>query len=446
MKPRYERPIIVRHTVGGPNKFGAQPSARVYDRFEGIPIADLTTQYGSPLMLFSERVLRERFRELRDQLSKRIPRFTLAWSYKTNYLGAICRVLHQEGAWAEVVSGLEMQMALRLGIPARQILFNGPAKSEADLEMAFRGGTVVHFDHFDEIALAERVAERLGVKPEVGLRVNISDLPVQSWDRFGFNLENGSAMEAAKRIVRRGHFDLRTLHTHVGTFVQEADAYRLAARGLSKFAVQLREELGVQIDTIDMGGGLASRNTLQGQYLPGDQATPSFAKYVERVEAGLDEVYGSDEWPRIVFESGRALVDDAGVMVSTVVGNKRLTDGRRAIVLDAGVNLLPTTHWYRHDVYPAQETHGTAEPAVFVGPLCMNIDVVRDRIQFPPLKAGDRVVVDRIGAYNVTQWMQFIALRPNVVMVSESGEHAIIRAAETIETLVQQERMPGWLA
>jgi len=222
----------------------------------------------------------------------------------------------------------------------------------------------------------------------------------------------------------------------------------MATAGQQVFALvrRLREELGVQIDTIDMGGGLASRNTLQGQYLPGDQATPSFAKYVERVEAGLDEVYGSDEWPRIVFESGRALVDDAGVMVSTVVGNKRLTDGRRAIVLDAGVNLLPTTHWYRHDVYPAQETHGTAEPAVFVGPLCMNIDVVRDRIQFPPLKAGDRVVVDRIGAYNVTQWMQFIALRPNVVMVSESGEHAIIRAAETIETLVQQERMPGWLA
>lgn len=445
MKPRYERPIIVRHTVGGPNKFGSQQSVRVYDRFEGIPIADLIAQYGSPLMLFSERVLRERYRELRDQLAARMPRFTLAWSYKTNYLGAICRVLHQEGAWAEVVSGLEYQMALRLGMPAKHILFNGPAKSEADLERAFLGGSVVHFDHLDEIALAERVAERLGVKPEVGLRVNLSELPVQTWDRFGFNLENGSAIEAAKRIVRRGFFDLRTLHTHVGTFVQEADAYRLAVRGLGQLAQQLHDELGVQIDTLDMGGGLASRNTLQGQYLPGDQATPSFAKYVERVATGLEEVYGTAEWPRIVFESGRALVDDAGVCVATVVGNKRLTDGRRAVVLDAGVNLLPTAYWYRHDVYPAQDVHGTAEPTVFVGPLCMNIDVVRDRIQFPPLRAGDRVVVDRIGAYNVTQWMQFIAARPNVVLVSESGQHAIIRQAESVETLVQQERMPSWL-
>ena len=114
--------------------------------------------------------------------------------------------------------------------------------------------------------------------------------------------------------------------------------------------------------------------------------------------------------------------------------------------LDAGVNLLPTAWWYKHDLYPAQDVHGTAEPSIFVGPLCMNIDVVRDRILFPPLRACDRIIVDRIGAYNVTQWMQFIAARPNVVMVSPNGTSAIIRRAETLETLVQQEAMPAWLA
>lgn len=446
MKPRYERPIIVRHVVGGMNKFGAQTAMRVYDRFEGLPIAELVAQYGSPLMLFSERVLREKYRELRDQAAARIPRFTLAWSYKTNYLGAVCRVLHQEGAWAEVVSGLELQMALRLGMPGPQILFNGPAKSEADLELAFTTGALVHFDHLDEIALAEKVAERLQLTPHVGLRINMTDLPVPAWDRFGFNLENGSAMEAARRILRRGRFSLTTLHTHVGTFVQEADAYRLAARNLAQMARTLLTDYGIKIDTIDMGGGFASRNTLQAQYLPGDQASPSFAKYVERIAAGLTEVYGTSEWPRIVLENGRSLVDDAGILVSTVVGNKRLTDGRRAVILDAGVNLLPTAWWYKHDLYPAQDVHGTAEPSIFVGPLCMNIDVVRDRILFPPLRAGDRIIVDRIGAYNVTQWMQFIAARPNVVMVSPNGTSAIIRRAETLETLVQQEAMPAWLA
>lgn len=446
MKPRYERPVIVRHQVGGANKFGAQPAIRVYDRFERVPVADLVAQYGSPLVLFSERVLRERFRELRDQLASRVARFTIAWSYKTNYLGAICRVLHQEGAWAEVVSGLELEMALRLGMPGRQIIFNGPAKSDADLDLAFREGVQIQIDHLDEVALAETVADRRGVRPVVGLRINMTDLPVPCWDRFGFNLENGAALDAARRIVRRGRLELRALHVHVGTFVQDRDAYEMAARGLATFARQLREELGVDIDTIDMGGGFASRNTLQAQYLPGEQASPSLAQYADSIVRGLEAGYAGQELPRIVLETGRAIVDDAGVIVSTVVGNKRLTDGRRAVILDAGVNILPTAHWYRHDVFPAQDVHGTAEPTVFFGPLCMNIDVVRDRILFPSLKAGDRVVIARTGAYNVTQWMQFIASRPNVVMVSPSGEAAVIRRAETLDTLIRQEDMPGWLA
>ena len=445
MKPTYERPVIVRHVVGGSNKFGAQPAIRVYDRFDGVPIADLVAQYGSPLFLISERTLRDKFRELRDQLAARIPKFTLGWSYKTNYLGAVCRVFHQEGAWAEVVSGIEMEMALRLGMPGKHILFNGPAKSETDLERAFTVGAHVHVDHLDEIALAERVAERLGVKPAIGLRVNISTLPVPTWDRFGFNLENGSALDAAKRIVRGARLDLRTLHAHIGTFVQDADAYRLEAKALGELARTLREELGIVIDTLDLGGGFASKNTLQAQYLPGDQASPSFGQYVERIAAGLEEAYGDATLPRVVLENGRALVDDAGVLVSTVVGNKRLTDGRRAVVLDAGVNVLPTAWWYKHDVYPAQDVHGTSEPTVFLGPLCMIIDVVRDRIMFSPLKAGDRVVIARVGAYNMTQWMQFIAARPNVVMVSPSGKHAIVRKAETVEVLVQQDEMPAWL-
>ena len=446
MKPRYERPVIVRHQVGVANKFGARPAFRVYDKYEGVPIAALTAAYGSPLMVFSERVLREKMRELRDQMAARIPRFTIGWSYKTNYLGAVCRILHQEGAWAEVVSGLEMQMALRLGMPGKQVLFNGPAKSEADLEMAFTQGAQVQMDHLDEVALAEKVAERLGVRPHVGIRVNMTELPVPAWDRFGFNLENGSALEVARRIARRGVLELRGLHTHVGTFVQDADAYRLAALGLAKLARTLRDDVGLTIDTLDLGGGFASRNTLHAQYLPGEQATPSFAQYIEKIAAGLEEGYAGTEWPRIVLETGRAIVDDAGILVASVVGNKRLTDGRRAVIIDAGVNLLPTAWWYRHDIFPAQDVHGTAEPTVFVGPLCMNIDVVRDRILFPPLKAGDQVVVGRIGAYNVTQWMQFITARPNVVLVAQDGQHAVIRRAETVETLVQQENMPAWLA
>jgi diaminopimelate decarboxylase len=344
-----------------------------------------------------------------------------------------------------VVSGLELRKALGLGVPGCEVLFNGPGKREEDLELAFREGAHVHLDHLDEVALAERVAERLGLRPEVGVRVNVAELPVPAWDRFGFNLESGRAHEAARRLARGGRLELRTLHLHMGTFIQDPEAYRLAARALGRFAQSLAQELGVRIDTLDLGGGFASRNTLHAQYLPGEETTPSFSQYVERIAAGLDEVYTGAELPRVVLETGRALVDDAGVLVATVLGNKRLNDGQRAVILDAGVNILPTAWWYRHEVHPVQEVYGTAEPTIFLGPLCMNIDVVRDRILFPPLKVGDRVMIGHVGAYNVTQWMQFITLRPNVVMVSRGGRHGVIRRAESLETLLAQEEMPEWL-
>jgi diaminopimelate decarboxylase len=281
--------------------------------------------------------------------------------------------------------------------------------------------------------------------PEVGMRVSQSELPVPTWDRFGFHLESGRALEAARRIVRGERLTLHTLHGHIGTFIPNPEAYRLAALALARFARLLESELGIKITTIDLGGGFASHNTLQAQYLPGEEATPALAEYVEAIAGGLEEGMDGAEPPRLVLETGRALVDDAGVLISTVVGNKRLVDKRRAVILDAGVNILPTAWWYRHEIHPAQEIFGTAEPTVFFGPLCMAIDVVRDRIMFPPLRVGDRVVIRHVGAYNVTQWMQFITERPNVVMVSPKGQHACIRKAETLETLLVQEQMPAWL-
>ncbi len=281
--------------------------------------------------------------------------------------------------------------------------------------------------------------------PEVGLRISQSELPVPTWDRFGFHLESGRAIEAARRLVRGGRLSLRSLHCHIGTFVSNPEAYRLAALAMARFACAIEDELGARITTVDLGGGFASHNTLHAQYLQGEEATPALAEYVEAIARGLEEGMAGREMPCLVLETGRALVDDAGALVATVVGNKRLVDKRRAVILDAGVNILPTAWWYRHDILPAQEVFGTAEPTVFLGPLCMAIDVVRDRIMFPPLRVGDRIVIRHVGAYNVTQWMQFITERPNVVMVSPKGQHACIRKAETLETLLAQEQMPAWL-
>jgi diaminopimelate decarboxylase len=147
----------------------------------------------------------------------------------------------------------------------------------------------------------------------------------------------------------------------------------------------------------------------------------------------------------LVLETGRALIDDAGYLLGTVIANKRLSSGHRATIIDVGVNLMFTSFWYDHEVYPAAPVSEHLEETTLYGPLCMNIDVLREAIAFPLLKKGDHFVIKRIGAYNMTQWMQFITLRPNVALIGQDGKAYIIRKQETMENITGQEVIPAHL-
>jgi diaminopimelate decarboxylase len=445
-KQAYERPVLIRHQTGLMNKFSRARSMRPQTHIDAVPIDELIARYGSPLFVFSEKSLVSHYRDVRDTFSLRWPRTRITWSYKTNYLGAICRVFHREGAWAEVVSEFEYDKAIHNGVPPERIHFNGPYKTESVLAKALPAGALVHLDHFDELALAEQVAQAHQIRPGVAIRVNLAAEGVPAWSRFGFNLENGQARDAVRRLISGDRLHLIGLHCHMGTFILDPDAYRQSAAKLAQFANELREEHGITLDFIDLGGGFASHNTLKSQYLPGEQATPTFARYAESVLEGLAALdYPPQQQPTLVLENGRALVDEAGTLVTTVLANKRLGDGRDGLIVDAGVNVLFTSFWYNHTVVPAQEFRGTPEPTVIFGPLCMNIDVMRDTLLFPPVKVGDRLVFGSVGAYNVTQWMQFITYRPAVVLIGLDGKHALIRRREDLETVLGPEEIPEWL-
>lgn len=445
-KLRYERPSLQRHRSGAMNKMGATPALRPKSSLDGVPVTELVAAYGSPVFVFSQRTLEEKIRSLRDAVRLRWPGVQLAWSYKTNYLDAICQVHHLEGSWAEVVSGMEYKRALRNGVSPQEIVYNGPYKDDESLAFALKGGSLVHLDHYDELAAAERLAEQHHLRPKVGIRLNMAAGSTPRWSRFGFNLDSGAAWDAVRRLLGGGKLQLAGLHCHLGTYITDLDAYREAAGKLAAFANRLREELGVKLEWIDVGGGFASRARLKSQYLPADQTTPPFSRYAEALVDGLSALRAPPgELPKLILETGRALVDEAGTLITTVVANKRLPDGRRAVVLDAGVNTLFTSYWYQHDLLPAAPLHGAPEPTVFYGPLCMNIDVVAEGLLYPPVEVGAHILVGPVGAYNIGQSMQFIFLRPPVVMISPSGEHGLIRRAEVLEDLVSLDQLPPWM-
>ncbi|MBC6491339.1 hypothetical protein ACFSQD_13735 [Flavihumibacter stibioxidans] len=442
----YESPSIQKMNAGLMNKFGSRTEYEPVRQIDGVSVHSMMAQYGSPLFVLSERTIRRNYQDAVRAFTTRYPKVQFAWSYKTNYLNAVCRIFHQEGSWAEVVSGFEYRKALGNEVPGNRIIFNGPEKTNAELELAVNNGSLIHIDHFDELFQLIELSDTLKKKPRVAIRVNMDTGVYPMWDRFGFNYENGQAWSALTKIVESGKMELTGLHCHIGTFMLSTDAYATAVKKLGDLAWKCKTQLNNPVQYIDLGGGFPSSNTLRGSFLPGTDSVPSVDEFAEAITSGLLKLgFGADELPLLILESGRVLVDDAGYLLSTVIANKRLSDGRRAIILDGGVNLLFTSFWYDHTITPAQDfTHHSEDQALY-GPLCMNIDVVRQSVNLPLLNRGDKVVVHKVGAYNLTQWMQFIQMRPNVVMIDEQGNTHLVREAENLEYIEQLERVPEHL-
>ncbi|MCB1144066.1 MAG: alanine racemase [Leptospiraceae bacterium] len=433
-KKIYTRPVIQRQFMGAANKFGGFVVPESMNSIDGIEINELIAEFGSPLFVFSESTIRRKMKELKQAFGTRYPHYQPAWSYKTNYLNAICKVFHDEGSWAEVVSGYEYKKARKNGIPGNKIIFNGPYKKYEDLKLAASEGARIHVDHLDEVSDLIKISEELGKEIEIAIRINMDSGMYPVWSRFGFNLETGHAIEAVRKIsFSKGKLKLIGVHSHIGTFILDTGIYKKGVKKICEFYKKIRDEFHLPLSYIDVGGGFASPSKLKAQYMADSSTIPSLDAYAEAITSTIYDVFGSEEPPLLFTESGRALIDEAGYLVTSIVASKTMPSGKRGLVLDAGVNLLYTSTWYDYKVYPVGQYSGTYEQVVLYGPLCMNIDVVRENVLLPSMQRGDKMVLYPIGAYNVTQWMQFIEMRPAIVMIDKNKKPVIIRRAETVD-------------
>lgn len=258
-----------------------------------------------------------------------------------------------------------------------------------------------------------------------------------------------------ERIAAHPNLTFELLHNHCGTFQLVYDIYAKGVEVLIRMAKRARD-LGLEPTKIDMGGGYPSANKLKPMYdLPegGDRRQDTLYPFAEAILGPLSkakELFGGQ--PTLVLEPGRALVDAACQLVCSVVGTKDIPDKGRAVVVDGGVNLVPTAYWYDHGVKPtnvSSDAAGDAGPVSIYGPLCMQIDVLRENVIMPPLKIGDPIVISNVGAYCQTQSMQFIQPRPATVLLGPDGPE-VIRRRETAKEIFMLDQMPkrlrpdGW--
>jgi diaminopimelate decarboxylase len=265
-RPPYLAPSIQRMGFEPCNPFRLGSTPRCSE-IDGISVSKLVEEHGSPLFVFSEMTLRARYHEAYRAFSRRYPDVQFAWSYKTNYLNAICRVFHQEGAIAEVVSEFEYDKARQNGIAGHDIIFNGPGKSRDILERAANEDAMIQVDNLDELLLLGEIAQQ----PErtepiaIALRVHLDTGTHAVWSKFGFNADNGEALRVVRRLLQMPGLKLQGFHAHIGTFILDPDAYRKSTTALVQLALET-ERLGAgPIRYLNMGGGFASRARLHYQ-------------------------------------------------------------------------------------------------------------------------------------------------------------------------------------
>lgn len=411
-----------------------------------LQLSDLRDQYGSPLHVVDLDRLRGNARAFLDKPFGRANACEVYSSYKTNPLPGVLTELHACGVGAEVISHYELWLALKLGVPPRHIIFNGPGKSEASLRQAVELGIeLINVNHREELELLIAIAKQLGRKPRVGLRVTFGGWAGQ----FGIPAA-GEALAAFRYAKESGALDVVALHVHRGGMLSSASELDSHVGGVLSFADLLERELELRLEVLDVGGSLASRsvrslsarelrlNMTFGRELPAPEpsASLSIRQYtsllLERVEAHYQA--RGRQAPRIFVEPGRALTSDTQFLLTSVMSVKQGAERYHAI-LDAGINLAESCRSEYHQVLALKPGAGNERIYTLVGPICSPGDTLRWACALPELRSGDGLAIMDAGAYFVPFATSFSFPQPAVIAVSD-GRVQQLRRAETFEDLI----------
>jgi diaminopimelate decarboxylase len=458
-KSIYEAPSIelVQISTIGKHSILNMGTSSVFEEVDDVE--KLLNEYGSPLFLLSEKILRNKYNEFKDAFTEEGIETIIGYSYKTNYLPALCSILKEEGAWAEVVADMEYKLARSLNVPGSKIIFNGCYKTEAELNKAVSEDALINIDSFNELELLDRVAENLGKKARTGIRVNfmMGNMP---WTKFGFNYESGEAKEAIEKISKKKNINFEAIHNHSGTFNVNPKMYSKSTRIIIELA-EYAKKLGLNTKIIDVGGGFPSSNKLKPQYdIPGgskynETTLQQFSSAIMRHLKKAKHLFNNGK-PILILEPGRAIVDEAMQLISKVVSKKKDANGNQSVVMDAGVNILPTAYWYDFEPKLASKLNGLNgnlnrknkkngndhnRSVKMYGPLCMQIDSINESVNLPSVELGDVIVFSNVGAYNLTQSMQFIQTRPAVILLGPTGVE-LIKRKETWRDIFNLDTLP----
>jgi diaminopimelate decarboxylase len=407
---------------------------------EDVSLEAIAREVGTPCYVYSDATLRRHYNVLAEAFANR--NVLIAYAVKANSNLGVIATLASMGAGADVVSGGELMKAMEAGVPANRIVFSGVAKTEDEMGLGLtRGIHQFNVESMPELERLSRVASGLGLRAPIAFRVNphveagghahISTGSAEH--KFGIAWHEAEAFYAA--ASKLPNIDPVGVAVHIGSQIMRVEPLRAAWEKVVTLAQRLREN-GVPISRVDFGGGLGV------PYREGDDPDPpsTYAKQAREVLGGLDV--------QLIFEPGRLIAGNAGVLISKVEYVKE-RDGRTFVVLDAGMNdlLRPALYNAYHDVLPVKSSNSAEKrPVDLVGPICESTDRFAKDRPMPPLREGDLVAFMTAGAYGATLSSQYNS-RPIVAEALVRGDACmVVRRRPTFEEMIALERAPDWIS
>lgn len=398
---------------------------RLYNIDHGL-VSDWAQRFGTPLFIMDAEGVLQRFVSLRRAVMSHYANSIIAVSYKTNCLKGLLSYLHQAGAHAEVVSGIEYEIADEIRMSGQKIIFNGPMKTLEEIEKAIQEQSIINCDHEDEIEKIAIVAKRMGVKASIGLRIFFDDSKT-AWNRFGFqvdkNLECAGTRNLIDTVMRISSLKLAGVHVHIGTNIRDLNQFREMSHCLYSFVSALKTHYQIELDWIDVGGGLSGISPLREDIHNKPMQLPDADAYADAVITPLLPYLSRVSRPPVlIFEPGRTLFEAFGALLTRVIGRRQQHDSVSAVILDAGINSLSTS--YRYD-FPVR-CFTDAQPlrmTQLLGPTCNQVDRLHTPLMLPVLTMEDLLMFYGVGAYCMAFSYSFIRFRPGVI-IWRHGCHA----------------------
>jgi len=405
---------------------------------EGVDLKRLAGEIGTPFYCYSTATLTRHY----EAFARGVPQGSLvAYSVKANGNLAVLKTLAQLGAGADVVSGGELKKALAAGIPAARIVFSGVGKTRRELGLALDAGIYqFNVESEPELEALSAVAQSLGRRAPIAIRVN-PDVDAKTHAKINtgkaetkFGIAWTRVAEVYAHAARLPGIEIVGIDCHIGSQITDLAPFEAAFARIAEMTRALRAE-GRAIARIDFGGGLGIPYRLDNDPPPDPQ---SYGAMVKRVTEGLGV--------QCIFEPGRLIAGNAGILVSRVIYVKQGVD-KSFVILDAGMNDLirPAMYDAYHDIWPVEGPRPADRRYDVVGPVCETGDCFAKERALPELKEGDLVAFMSAGAYGAVMSSAYNARPPAAEVLVKGTDWALTRPRMDEDDLVRQDRLPAWL-